>query len=55
MEKDDLTQLLQQSIGEMEEKLSEAKLNLKINVPEEKTYIRADEQRLYRVLRKSVR
>ena len=50
MEKIDLTQLLRQSIGEMEEKLSEAKLNLKINVPEEKTYIRADGRRLYRVL-----
>lgn len=50
MEKIDLTQLLRQSIGEMEEKLSEAKLNLKVNVPEEKTYIRADGRRLYRVL-----
>lgn len=50
MEKIDITQLLRQSIGEMEEKLSEAKLNLKINVPEEKTYIRADGRRLYRVL-----
>ena len=50
MEKIDLTQLLRQSIGEMEEKLSESKLNLKINVPEEKTYIRADGRRLYRVL-----
>lgn len=50
MEKIDFTQLLRQSIGEMEEKLSEANLDLKINVPEEKTYVRADGRRLYRVL-----
>lgn len=50
MEKIDLTQLLRQSIGEMEEKLSEAKLDLKVNIPEEKAYIRADGRRLYRVL-----
>lgn len=50
MEKIDLTQLLRQSIGEMEEKLSEAKLDLKVNLPEEKAYIRADGRRLYRVL-----
>ena len=50
MEKIDLTQLMRQSIGEMEEKLSEANLDLKINVPEEKIYIRADGRRLYRVL-----
>ena len=50
MEKIELTQLLRQSIGEMEEKLSEANLDLKVNVPEEKAYIRADGRRLYRVL-----
>lgn len=50
MEKIDLTQLLRQSIGEMEEKLSEASLDLKINMTEEKTYVRADGRRLYRVL-----
>ena len=50
MEKIDITQLLRQSIGELEEKLSEANLNLKINVPEEKIYIRADGRRMYRVL-----
>ena len=50
MEKIDLTQLLRQSIGEMEEKLSEANLDLKVNVPEDKTYVRADGRRLYRVL-----
>ena len=50
MEKIDLIQLLRQSIGELEEKLSEANLDLKINVPEEKIYVRADGRRLYRVL-----
>ena len=50
MEKIDLTQLLRQSIGEMEEKLSEANLDLKVNVAEDKTYVRADGRRLYRVL-----
>ncbi|MEG0857207.1 MAG: HAMP domain-containing sensor histidine kinase [Terrisporobacter sp.] len=50
MEKIDLTQLLRQSIGELEEKISEANLDLKIDVPEEKVYIRADGRRLYRVL-----
>ena len=50
MEKIDITQLLRQSIGELEEKLSEANLDLKINVPEDKVYVRADGRRLYRVL-----
>lgn len=50
MEKIDITQLLRQSIGELEEKLSEASLDLKINVPEEKVYIKADGRRMYRVL-----
>ena len=50
MEKIDLIQLLRQSIGELEEKLSEANLDLKINVPEDKIYVRADGRRLYRVL-----
>ena len=50
MEKIDITQLLRQSIGELEEKLSEANLDLKINVPEDKIYVRADGRRLYRVL-----
>ena len=50
MEKIDLIQLLRQSIGELEEKLSEANLDLKINVPEDKVYVRADGRRLYRVL-----
>lgn len=50
MERIDITQLLRQSIGEMEEKLSEANLDLKVNVPDGKVYIRADGRRLYRVL-----
>jgi len=50
MEKIDITQLLRQAIGEMEEKLSQANLDLKLRVPEEKTYIKADGKRLYRVL-----
>ena len=50
MEKIDIIQLLRQSIGELEEKLSEANLDLKINVPEDKIYVRADGRRLYRVL-----
>ena len=50
MEKIDITQLLRQAIGEMEEKLSNANLDLKVKVPEDKTYIMADGKRLYRVL-----
>ena len=34
----------------MEEKLSNANLDLKVKVPEDKTYIMADGKRLYRVL-----
>ena len=34
----------------MEEKLSKANLDLKLRVPEEKTYIMADGKKLYRVL-----
>ena len=50
MEKIDITQLLRQAIGEMEEKLSNSNLDLKLRVPEEKTYIMADGKKLYRVL-----
>lgn len=50
MEKIDITQLLRQAIGEMEEKLSKANLDLKLRVPEEKNYIMADGKKLYRVL-----
>ena len=45
-----LFQLLRQAIGEMEEKLSNSNLDLKLRAPEEKTYIMADGKKLYRVL-----
>lgn len=50
MAKIDITQLLRQAIGEMEKKLSQSNLDLKVSVPEEKVYIKADGRRLYRVL-----
>ncbi|MGL5329383.1 MAG: sensor histidine kinase [Peptostreptococcaceae bacterium] len=50
MEKIEIRQLLRQAIGEMEEKLSENNLDIKLRVPEEKVYIKADGRRLYRVL-----
>ena len=46
MEKIDITQLLRQAIGEMEEKLSNANLDLKLRAPEEKTYIMADGKKI---------
>ncbi|MDB0438517.1 two-component sensor histidine kinase [Clostridioides difficile] len=45
----DLVQLLRQSIGELEEKLSSNGLNIRLNVPNEKVYIWADGRRMYRV------
>ncbi|HFQ7765321.1 TPA: histidine kinase dimerization/phospho-acceptor domain-containing protein [Clostridioides difficile] len=45
----DLVQLLRQSIGELEEKLSKNNLYLKLNVPNDKVYIWADGRRMYRV------
>ena len=45
----DLKQLLQQSIGELEDKLEEANLGLRVNLTEESTYVLADGRRLYRV------
>lgn len=45
----DLKQLLQQTIGELEDKLEEANLSLRINLIEESTYVLADGRRLYRV------
>ena len=45
----DLKQLLQQSIGELEDKLEEAKLSLRVNMTDEDTYVLADGRRLYRV------
>lgn len=49
MEKIDLKQLLIQSIGEMEEKLLETRLEIKLNAPKEKVYIYADGRRMFRV------
>lgn len=45
----DLVQLLRQSIGELEEKLSKSNLDIKLNVPNDKVYIWADGRRMYRV------
>ncbi|MCC0652762.1 sensor histidine kinase [Clostridioides sp. ES-S-0001-03] len=45
----DLVQLLRQSIGELEEKLSTNNLSIRLNVPNEKVYIWADGRRMYRV------
>ncbi|MCC0696084.1 sensor histidine kinase [Clostridioides sp. ES-S-0048-02] len=45
----DLVQLLRQSIGELEEKLSTNNLSIRLNVPTEKVYIWADGRRMYRV------
>lgn len=45
----DLAQLLRQSIGELEEKLSKSNLDIKLNIPNNKVYIWADGRRMYRV------
>lgn len=50
MEKIEFKQLLRQSIGEMEEKLLESKLDIKLNMPDDNVYIYADGRRMYRVL-----
>ncbi|CEN84887.1 HAMP domain-containing sensor histidine kinase [Paraclostridium sordellii] len=49
IEKLDLNQLLRQSIGENEEKISKANLDLKVNLPKEQIYINCDGKRMYRV------
>ncbi len=49
MENLDIKQLLRQSIGEMEEKLGNANLDLKLNMLDDKVYIYADGRRMYRV------
>lgn len=49
MEKIEVKQLLRQSIGEMEEKLSNSNLDIKLNIPEYNIYINADGKRMYRV------
>ncbi|MEF9991928.1 MAG: sensor histidine kinase [Romboutsia sp.] len=50
METIDLKQLLRQAIGEFEEKLIELNLDIRLNLTEEDTHIKADGRRLYRVL-----
>ncbi|MGL5352778.1 MAG: sensor histidine kinase, partial [Clostridium sp.] len=49
IEKIQLNQLLTQSIAEMEGKINEANLDMKINFPENKIYINADGKKLFRV------
>ena len=49
IEKLDLNQLLRQSIGENEEKLTNSKLDLKVNLLKEPVYINCDGKRMYRV------
>lgn len=49
IEKLDLNQLLRQSIGENEKKLSNSNLNLKVNITKEPVYINCDGRRMYRV------
>ncbi|WP_338559567.1 sensor histidine kinase [Paraclostridium sordellii] len=49
IEKLDLNQLLRQSIGENEEKISKSNLDLKVNLPKEQIYINCDGKRMYRV------
>ncbi|RDY28908.1 sensor histidine kinase [Romboutsia weinsteinii] len=50
IEKIELSQILRQSIGEVEEKLLDLGLDIKLNMPEDKVYVNADGRRLYRVL-----
>lgn len=49
IEKLDINQLLKQSIGENEEKLTKSNLDIKLKLPEEKVYINCDGKRMYRV------
>ncbi|MBU3131079.1 HAMP domain-containing histidine kinase [Clostridium gasigenes] len=49
IEKIQLNQLLTQSIAEMEGKVTEANLDMKVNFPENKIYINADGKKLFRV------
>lgn len=49
IEKLDINQLLKQSIGENEEKLTKSNLDIKLRLPEEKVYINCDGKRMYRV------
>lgn len=49
IEKIEIVQLLRQVLGENDERISQNGLNLKVNTPEEKIYIKGDGKRLYRV------
>lgn len=45
----EVTQLLRQSLAEMEEKINDSTLDFKVNMPNEKIYIMADGRKLWRV------
>lgn len=49
MEKLDIIALLNQTIGESEGRIEEAKLNFRLNLPNEKIYVNGDGRRLWRV------
>lgn len=49
IEKIEIVQLLKQVLGENDERISEHGLNLRVNAPEEKIFIKGDGKRLYRV------
>ncbi|MCR8743761.1 HAMP domain-containing sensor histidine kinase [Romboutsia lituseburensis] len=50
IERIEFDQLIRQAIGEVEERLSQSNLDIKLNMPKEKIHINADGKRLYRVL-----
>ena len=45
----DIVQLLRQTLGEFDEKLTESLLEIRTNFPEEKVYVNGDGRRLFRV------
>ena len=49
IEKLEITQLIKQVLGENDEKIKNQGLDLRINTPEEKVFIKGDGKRLYRV------
>lgn len=49
LEKVEVSELLNQSLAELDEKIKKSKLNFKTNFPKEKTYIIADGKKLWRV------
>lgn len=50
IERIEFDQLIRQAIGEVEERLLQSNLDIKLNIPKEKIHINADGKRLYRVL-----